>query len=650
MLPVDWTAAARQIGRMDAAPQCRRYKSGAPASVRPLLVAAIGAILLAGNALAASEVAVPVRLDSGFLEQLLVETVFTDGDRTAEVLTDAHGCNRVVVSDPSVGTREDRIVLRMQASIRTGMWMGRCVQLYRWAGAITALQEPYVDAEAAVLRFRVVDSEVETASGGKGVSGRAWDVIKSRIHPRLEGLIVDLRSPVNEIARLLPLFLSEQDLTRTHLVLDSLRLANPRVSDDSLVVDLAVTLSEATATPVAPAPEPPLAADELAAWNLAWQRWDAFVTFAVVHLADEQRSEKQVRELRQVFLEARYDLAQALVEEPDRARDPVRRLFLRTWKRLRPLLREISIGLPGEAALRYLSLIGAGDALRAIDQLGPDVGVDISADGLRRLARLIDPQAAGDPLEYDTEVDPELRRMLGLGTPLPLPTAVATPDNDSAHLHRLFDWLFPPAFAAEPDADPEVGELSKRLRGWAPDATDAGLYLPLALRLLDLTGERGLAERPLAADFRPLFRPLLLAAAWQESCWRQYIRVGGSVQTITSAAGSLGVMQVNQHVWRGIYDVRGLRDDFAYNALAGTEILLHYLIDYAIRKGEHTATGNTENLARSTYAMYNGGPGHMRRYRKPYKSAHLREIDAAFWQKYREIRDGNDLAVRRCFQ
>jgi hypothetical protein len=327
-------------------------------------------------------------------------------------------------------------------------------------------------------------------------------------------------------------------------------------------------------------------------------------------------------------------------------------LFLRTWKRLRPLLREISIGLPGEAALRYLSLIGAGDALRAIDQLGPDVGVEISADGLRRLARLIDPQAAGDPLEYDTEVDPELRRMLGLGTPLPLPTAIETPaaGDDSARPYRLLDWLFPPAFATDLPADPEVGELSKRLRGWAPDASDAGLYLPLALRLLDLTGERGLAERPIAAEFRPLFRPLLLAAAWQESCWRQYIRVGGSVRTITSPAGSLGVMQVNQHVWRGIYDVRGLRDDFAYNAHAGTEILLHYLIDYAIRKGEHAATGNTENLARSTYAMYNGGPGHLRRYRKPYKSAHLREIDAAFWEKFREIRNGNDLAVRSCYQ
>ena len=50
--------------------------------------------------------------------------------------------------------------------------------------------------------------------------------------------------------------------------------------------------------------------------------------------------------------------------------------------------------------------------------------------------------------------------------------------------------------------------------------------------------------------------------------------------------------------------------------MAGSEILIHYLRDYAIAKGEHTATGEIDNLARATYAVYNGGPGHLRRYRK----------------------------------
>jgi len=82
--------------------------------------------------------------------------------------------------------------------------------------------------------------------------------------------------------------------------------------------------------------------------------------------------------------------------------------------------------------------------------------------------------------------------------------------------------------------------------------------------------------------------------------------------------------------------------------VAGAEILLHYLRDYAIKRGEHTATGSVDNLARATYAVYNGGPGHLRRYRKPTKRS-LREIDESFWEKYRRIKQGDALAVAECF-
>ena len=89
--------------------------------------------------------------------------------------------------------------------------------------------------------------------------------------------------------------------------------------------------------------------------------------------------------------------------------------------------------------------------------------------------------------------------------------------------------------------------------------------------------------------------------------------------------------------------------DIAYNAMAGAEILLHYLQDYAIAKGEHTVTGNVDNLARATYAVYNGGPGHLTRYRKGKGNKSLRKIDESFWDKYRTIKSGQTLAVQECF-
>jgi hypothetical protein len=300
-------------------------------------------------------------------------------------------------------------------------------------------------------------------------------------------------------------------------------------------------------------------------------------------------------------------------------------------------LRDLSDALPGAAAMRYLSFITATDALHAIDDIGPDAGLEISADGLRRLARLVDPTTVDDPLQYGMEIDPELRRLFGFGDPLPTPTPDAEED--------LSGWFVSPAFAAEDGTVP----LRKRLHHWVPSSADALEYLPLVRDLLDLTRVKTLIKETLASSFQELFRTLLLATAWQESCWRQVVRVGGEIRTLTSSAGSIGIMQVNQHVWRGLYEVRWLRDDIAYNAAAGSEILVHYLKDYAVAKGEHTKTGNVDNLARATYAVYNGGPGHLKRYRSATKNRQLKQIDESFWKKYRKVRDGDELAVAECY-
>jgi hypothetical protein len=108
-------------------------------------------------------------------------------------------------------------------------------------------------------------------------------------------------------------------------------------------------------------------------------------------------------------------------------------------------------------------------------------------------------------------------------------------------------------------------------------------------------------------------------------------------------------MQVNQRVWRGFYDQKSLQQNMRYNAKAGSEILHHYLVDYALRKGEQKARGDVDDLARATYAAYNGGPGKLQRYRRQAGGKTGHRIDEAFWNKYRQVKEGNDLAVASCF-
>jgi hypothetical protein len=108
-------------------------------------------------------------------------------------------------------------------------------------------------------------------------------------------------------------------------------------------------------------------------------------------------------------------------------------------------------------------------------------------------------------------------------------------------------------------------------------------------------------------------------------------------------------MQVNERVWRGAYDRRGLVGDMAYNARAGSEILMHYLRDYAIAKGEHRKPGGLANLPRATYAVYNGGPGHLSRYRVRGTRRSLAAIDAGFSEKFQAVQRGRELDVARCW-
>ena len=107
-------------------------------------------------------------------------------------------------------------------------------------------------------------------------------------------------------------------------------------------------------------------------------------------------------------------------------------------------------------------------------------------------------------------------------------------------------------------------------------------------------------------------------------------------------------MQVNRNTWRGIYDLKGLGDDIEYNGNAGGEILAYYLTRYALRKNEDKQEGG--NLARATYAAYNGGPGHLSRYRSAKQNPALKKVDEAFWEKYQAVSAGREMDVQLCYR
>jgi ribosomal protein S16 len=375
-----------------------------------------------------------------------------------------------------------------------------------------------------------------------------------------------------------------------------------------------------------------------------WRQWDSFLTNVVKTLGPEF-AEPRREQLGDLFLDSRYQLVQTLASGVS---DPVPTLFLDTWARLGPLLKQAVQEVPPQLAGRYSGFISAMDAVASLGGVVQGLGLlRVTPDALRGASALLGTKAA-DPLAYTLDVDGGLRTLLGFSGALPAPRLSPTVELGLRGLPRgdrpgpaaaLRSFFLPPAYAAAQDFD--------RLNQWLPQGAELSGYLDEVRQLLTKAGTAALAKTKLAPSYQPLYRQIVLAAAWQESCWRQFVRKGDKLTPLASATGDVGLMQVNRHTWRGLYDLNGLAGDIAYNGSAGSEILLYYLSRFAIRKNEDKQPGG--NLARATYSAYNGGPGQLGRYRNPKTPAVWKQVDEAFWTKFRTVSAGQELAVKSCY-
>lgn len=594
--------------------------------------------LLSGIA-RAGDISVPVNLDLALVTQALQQQLFVGPDGRAEVFSDGLNCNSLTLSDPRVeGTEEGRLrlVSRVQARIGTPVG-GRCLMPLSWGGVIETEEEVTLLPGSATLSFRVMDSNVLRADEeGRALPGTVWSWVKHHVHPQLSAVTVNLS----------PAMLALQGLLREAVpasaeqrfaVADSLHISGVDASPDGLQVTFAMQVPEVLAQGFTEESQAAFDSDELARWDQSWQAWEGFATWLIVTLAEP--AGPSLRDaLMDILFDARHQLRDALVQQQagSDGQDPVHALFLSTWSRLAPLLGDAGNRqfLPGADLLQMAAFISAADALHALDQAAPHLGITIDQHTLRALARMLVPAVSDEQLAYDTSVDPRLRELLGL-----------PPVFDESPASPLpFLWVVPRAEASLID-----NNLVKSLTGWVPQRGELDEYLEAMDRLLDASIRVEKERGKVPVEFMPIYENLVRATAWQESCWRQYVTRNGQVQPIQSPAGAVGLMQINKHVWRGVYDLEGLHDNVAYNARAGSEIITHYLVDYAIKRGEHNVTGNPEDLARATYAIYNGGPRQLSRYRNPDASRTLKAIDSAFWKKYVAIREQGADAVRSCY-
>ncbi len=585
---------------------------------------------------AGQQVDVPFILNSPLLEQGLRERLFTASDGTAPVWHDGTGCNYLILSKPQLRSKPPvlNFISHGEARIGKAIGNGQCLILFQWQGYLSVNELPYVKPPETTVYFKVLDTRIYGLDRREHpVSSTLWQWVRQYIEPKLEQYTIEISQPLDALRKILPLVFPQYDFVDLESLLNSLQLANLEVVDTGVRGHLRFQVSAQT-LPVLPA-EPKLSAEELDQWRAVWKQFDELVTTLVRELAQQSQEAQVDNALLNILLDARYAIVKALTTEPPNRQDPVRRLFLSTWQQLAPLVRQIQIGKQGNQSIQLLSLITAADALQAADRLGTPVGLEITVDGMRRLARILATDSDGDP-DQDT-VDPKLRELFHFGPPLDQPPPV--PDQS-----RL-NFLLPTVQAASLTRERRYRLLNHIL----PERQLLESYLTLAHSMLvEIAVETG-KKLPLKSKYSRLFRPLLLATAWQESCWRQYIKKGGKRVPYRSGAGAVGIMQVVPRVWRGFYNARYLRQDVIYNARAGSEILMHYLQQYAIGHAKSRKSRKTANLVQGTYAAYNGGPREFKRFRRAPTKGNQRKVYRALLKKFLLMKSGQELAVRQCY-
>ena len=646
----------------------------------------------------AVEVKVPLNIDYITLTEAFRHQVYDGPAGRAELWVGSDKCQYLYAYRPRFERKDGALMLGTDADLSLGVAVaGKCLTPITWSGIIEVETQPYIGADLAI-KFHVVNINLYNSAQQKSVLLSGFDLIKSHFIPRIEDFSYDLHASLHQLENLLQAAAAPDLAERVNTGLSTMRPMSAVVpGDEGLKLALELKVPE-IATPAQSVVPAPLSPDEIAAWQEMLDDWDAFIVFAIKQLAGTVGDKQFRAQLFDVLLDSRYRLVAALAQpQVNAGPDPVRLIFIDDWSRLRTIIQSAARRqILGGRALEFLSFVSAGDALFAADQAAPALGMRISQDDLRQLAHVLAPQYAGDPLSFSYDTDPQLQRLFGFTEPLespgpleapvpdttpaaastvtpaaplisPSPTASPGPSRSSpapaptstfrskpdtttgpTGMRAWFRWFSPQdASASEDPMATQIFSLGSALKRVVVEEANASVYAQSIERLLTLITQREITDQGLAPQYQQTFLSLVKSTAWQESCWRQFIRVNGHVRFLESDTADVGLMQVNKHVWRGFYGIRRLEWDIVYNAGAGAEILLRLMSADTARATTQDSYSVAE-IARSTYAAYNGGPNAYNRWRRPDETAEARYIDESFWTKFRAVTAGQFFDILSC--
>lgn len=616
--------------------------------------------LLMGLSTAAGQtktITLPITIDYPLLQTLTIQSAFNGPNQTARLLETEDGCTAVTVSNPRWAEKNGLVRFEAYVDLEAGKsFNDSCLLPVTWQGYVVSFQQPQIDPASWQLSFKPIDIKIyDRHRQPTKIPGIISQLMTSWVYPYLNRIRIDLAPPVDDLKQiLLPMFSGPYQQS-AQKILDSMRPGGMLVESGhvrvNILVDAEVSDKNNTDYPATA----PLSKSELDRFIEVWETWDALLVHMILSLSGKPLSEDEQQILLDTLLETRHRFSAELADDQIGEGDFVRKQFLWVWKQIAPIFRRYLTKGSSEQALGYLTFFTASDALAALDELGPALGIEISREGLIRLARLLG-DLPSDLLEYRPEADHRLRQFFGF-EPIPersdieeqaVPTD-SEPPGTGVEKHSKWQpflyFLVTPRQALAGEKQTTIG----RLKPWIVPKSGVDDYLKRIKALLKQTATEVVAKSNPLKKYRTLYLRMVYATAWQESCFRQFHTKKNRLVYLRSYNGSsVGLMQINERVWRGIYDLNRLRWDIRYNARAGCEILATYFQRYALKRFDQIKSLNPAEMAGVVYAMYNGGPNQFKKFLSRLKTGKYYLSDRLFKEKYIWVTRNQWTHINRC--
>ncbi len=584
-----------------------------------------------GHATLTKTITLPVTLDYPFLTQYLQQIYFSSPGTTARIF-DGNACSQLTLSHPKLTNRGSYLYFTARVFLKLGVPFGdNCISPIQWSGSIGIVQRPKIVSKSWKVTFDTLEVTLyQNDNSPLSGSSKIWQKIAPEVQRYMGDFSVDLAPPVENLkAFLLPLFPMEKR-PEAQKILSSLHPQKIVVNDKGVTINIATKTS--IPSPISREPSLVLSQKEIQDISSAWEMLDSFFVHIISTLSSQVLSEEDKDRLMDILLESRHSFVHN-IQAHTLDRDYVRTQFVKTWTKLSPILRKQLANSPNNI-LAYLSFVTAADGLAALDEIGPALGIEISRNGLIRLLRLLHSDFSN--LEYTPNLNHNLQKLFKTHPP-PIkgqsihpthkPETQKRLPNNRSSLEILRNYLIGTAQAASP--------TYKEIKQWLAPKSNHEQYLENVRNLLHTATVSVLARRNVSTKLQSMYQKIIPSIAWQESCFRQFIVKNKKLTYLLSYnKSSVGIMQVNERVWRGIYDRNRLRWDIRYNAFAGCEIVDLYFQKYVFKRAPKKVLQNHNLMAMVLYAMYNGGPSQLNKFLQRHRTNSHYKSDSLFQQKY----------------